>query len=396
MNNFTNLTRVKILLYICAAIAIVTVQTPVANSHILYGSNTYHNSADNEDKYEVSYNANSSCDFSDTRQFENQNHKSANVSDFPKKIIVSIKPYNTIQQALSDEENIDWYHENQKSLAITSAYAAIELQNHLAMVNIDIPILTSDSIDLSVPSFILTTETKKFHQLADNNLRQVTLKENSLVIFASGKNIVLFGTDRIALLHSIYRLLETYGFAWYDPYETHLPAAESIHLVNPQRIIEYPRVKYRGYWMWTEKGYAPDEFAIWLARNRLNLAGGIRPSLKSKLGIQEWGGGHYLITQIFADKDLFNTHPEWYSLIRGSKRIASSKINPSFTNKIGAEYFADKIIDRLANGDLQNIDILNLWPTDSRSNDVWDQSEQAKSVGNHTDNLLYFYSRLEY
>lgn len=65
MNNFTNLTRVKILLYICAAIAIVTVQTPVANSHILYGSNTYHDSADNEDKYEVSYNANSSCDFSD-------------------------------------------------------------------------------------------------------------------------------------------------------------------------------------------------------------------------------------------------------------------------------------------------------------------------------------------
>lgn len=320
---------------------------------------------------------------------------------FPKQIIVSISPYLSYQQALKDEENINWHHDHEKAVAITAAYAATELKKHLEMIGIDIPIVASPVANLNIKSLILTTRLSDLTQRNKLNSALINQTKEALAILPSNGNVVLFGTNRVNLLYASYRLLENLGFAWYDPYEVQLPDhPEKVHNLNLQPIMESPKVRLRGYWMWAVDGFIPDEFAIWLARNRLNLAAGIRPALRHKLGIKEWGGGHDLITQAFANESLYKAHPDWYALIQGphwysflkrSRRIADSMINPSFASKEAAEYFADKLIPRLAAGDLGEIDILNLWPTDSRSKDVWDQNAKATSLGNQTDNLLFFY-----
>lgn len=105
------------------------------------------------------------------------------------------------------------------------------------------------------------------------------------------------------------------------------------------------------------------------------------------------GGDHDLLQQEFSRPGLFEQHPDWYALIDGVRQPvieSGNYYNPSFANVDAANYFADRMVQRLANGDLQDVDVLNIWPTDDRFN-RFDQSPAALALGNETDNLLHFY-----
>ena len=204
-------------------------------------------------------------------------------------------------------------------------------------------------------------------------------------------------SNRVGVLNGVYRLLDHIGFAWFDPYETQIPLNhDSICNVMWKEIHETPRVRLRGFWIYDNgpDDFVPDEFAIWLRRNRFNIGGKARSNIRNKLGLKVWGGEHNLLQQEFSRPGLFRKHPKWYSLISGVRRPVvetGDYFNPSFANVEACRYFANRIIDRLQNGDLQNVDVLNIWPTDNRFNN-FDQSQLAKTLGNESDNLLHFYS----
>jgi len=337
--------------------------------------------------------------------FSNMNIKKQYIFDknhLPKQIVVDLKPYLSVQQALSEQNKINWYKHKNKANSITQAYAAQELQTHLKKINIDLPIVDLKPENQATSSIILTTNANLFARQAANNLKMPSLLEleGVLGILPAGSNLYVFGQDRKALLSGVYRLLEMWGFAWYDPDEVTLPPRENVTIKDIDFILERPKLKFRGYWTWTEDFPIPDKFSIWVARNRLNIIGGVRPVLAGKLGLNNWGGGHNIITETFANQQLYNEKPEWYAQIQGNKwyswlnrsrRIVDDMTNPNFSNRNAAEYFAEKVIERLATGDLQYVDVLNLWPADHPSATVWHVGEDAQAIGNHTDNLLYFY-----
>jgi Domain of unknown function (DUF4838) len=221
------------------------------------------------------------------------------------------------------------------------------------------------------------------------------LGDEGFEIIPAGNSLFVTANGPAGVLNGTYRLLERLGFAWYDPYETHLPEQSTLQgSMSWQRIRETPRVALRGFWVFDRE--VPDEFAVWSARNRFNLAGRPRLSLERKLRLHGWSGGHNLLQEEFSRPGLFEVHPDWFAQIDGQRQPippSGPYFNPAFGNEAAANYFADRMIARLEHGDLRGVDVLNVWPNDDRGNS-FDQSPEAEALGNETDNLLHFYAIL--
>jgi Domain of unknown function (DUF4838) len=312
----------------------------------------------------------------------------------PQQIVVAIDPYLSIQAALNDEKLINWRDEPKRAQAITLAYAARELQNHLELIGVNIPF----SIGLAEPlqsSFVLAVaDVASVHAPSSLGVDHKSLGLEGFAITPMDSHVYISSGSRVGVLHGVYRLLDHLGFNWFDPYGTQTPKASVLDepIVWP-KLREVPRVRLRGFWIYGDQPI-PDEFAVWLARNRFNIGGRASDYLRNKLGLKNWGGTHDLLQKEFSLPGLFGLHPDWYALIAGQRRAVAASgdyFNPSFANVKAVEYFAERMIDRLENGDLSEIDILNIWPSDNRFNN-FDQSPLAKALGNETDNLLHLYT----
>jgi hypothetical protein len=322
------------------------------------------------------------------------------VFSLPREIAVSLAPYRSVDEALHDEQAVDWLRDKAKARAITLAYAAKELREHLALAGVITAVVATDKIHTSSPAIILQIhERGAANTLAGPDSPSIDyerLGDQGYAIIPWRGQIYISANDRVGVLNGVYGFLDQLGFAWFDPYETFLPTPASLQdPISWHSRLEVPSVKLRGYWVYGD-ARIPDEFAVWMARNRLNVGGRASPTLHHRLGLIGWGGGHDLLQEEFSRPGLFEQHPEWFALFGGVRRPVQSTgnyFNPAFSNAAAAHYFAERMIQRLETGDLRDIDILNIWPTDDRFN-LFDQSPEAAALGNETDNLLNFYVNL--
>ena len=309
----------------------------------------------------------------------------------PNTIVVSIQPYASIEEALAAEASIDWHRDLSESRAITLAHAALEIQEHLSLLDRETKILINAQRPPKSAIFLTVNEPYQQALLPDPDYDRAELGEQGYEISAHSKSWHIVANSAVGVLYGAYRYLELLGFAWYDIDSIYVPEMKSVRLPS-EKVVEIPRVNLRGFWI---RGSEPisQRFALWMARNRLNLAARIPSATRGKLGLKEWGGGHELLQEIFSEEGLFEQHPDWFALYKGNRQPVvpqGTYFNPAFGNTDAANYFADKVIERLGHGDLKEVDLLNIWPTDSRFN-RFDQSALAQSIGNETDNLLTFY-----
>jgi len=143
--------------------------------------------------------------------------------------------------------------------------------------------------------------------------------------------------------------------------------------------VVVPGAAYAKRGFWTSNASIDHDELLWMARNRFNLIGvdGVNVSLARKLGFSLWGGGHRVLSSIvYAEREvegrtLFEVHPEWFGRVRGQpqpiSKGAASYTNPCFTDDGLIAFFSDYLIESLREGDLQEVDVLNLWPSDSIS-----------------------------
>ena len=324
---------------------------------------------------------------------------SSNNFPLPRQIVVSVAPYGSVDEALQDEQNIDWSRDTDAARAITLAYAARELRDHLALAGLQASYSSGVALR-SEPAIILGIRNPGSPGTtaipSEPSISYEALGDQGYLITPWQGRIHITANDRAGVLNGVYGFLDQLGFAWHDPYEILAPSPRSLDGPISWRAVQAtPRVPLRGFWIYGD-ALIPDEFAIWLARNRLNIGGRAKPHLRHKLGLKGWGGGHDLLQQEFSRAGLFEQHPDWFALVDGVRRpVAASGtyFNPAFANAEAARYFADRMIERLEGGDLADVDILNVWPTDDRFN-RFDQSPEAVALGNESDNLLNFYAVL--
>jgi len=317
----------------------------------------------------------------------------------PQQLVVSAAPFYSVEEAMLAGDSFDETFSSNQMDAIRTVYAAKEIREHLLLLGIEAEIV-SPTDKREGPAFILGVlgDERTDPPVSKKALKSIAaLGPQGYAIIPKNRNLYISSSSSIGTLYGAYRVLEYLGFAWYEMHETHVPRGlTSKERVRWRQIKEKPRIRFRGFWIpQGDSDVMPDEYAVWMARNKLNLGGVVaNPVLQRKLGIFGWAGGHKLLQQEFSAPEIFREHPDWFSTIGGKtipvSAMSKQYVNPKFASREAALFFANRMIDRLENGDLQHVSLLNVWPSDGIA--LWDESPEANALGNNSDNLLYFYS----
>lgn len=307
----------------------------------------------------------------------------------PRVIEVALSPYASLEEALADGDVIDERRDAERARALTLATAANELRDHLALAGVAVEVVVNSTsggsaIVLVVAEGALVTD-------AGDTIDHAPLGAQGDAITPSGGRLYVSAATRVGVLYGVYRLLEELGFDWPDRRQTLVPVLDTTRAIEWPTLREVPRVARRGLWIFGPQ-QLDDDLVWWMARNRLNLGGRPSRALGARLGMLRWEGGHELVQQEFSRPGLFEEHPDWFALINGVRRPIERTgpyFNPAFGHADAAAFFAERMLERLARGDLVDVDVLNLWPADDRFN-AFDQSGLARALGNETDNLLFF------
>ncbi|MGX5173685.1 hypothetical protein ACUR5C_06650 [Aliikangiella sp. IMCC44653] len=317
--------------------------------------------------------------------------------NFPELVVADIYPFSTLEEAINASEYSTVGEGESYENAITVAFAVKEIISHFDMIGHSVSFLQEKEYKLPLPHLYLkisdTLDSELITEGEWQKKEYQKLSTQGYYLAKSDESVQIYAPAKQGVLYGVYRLLESEGFAWYDHREVTLPTES----VGNYEVMEDPKTVNRGFWIFNEEPL-PRDYLLWLARNRFNLTGPGNYILKNTLGIKTWGGGHQILQEIYSEEGLYEKHPEWFALVNGERKKiprAGTYYNPAFSNAESAEYFSKRLIERLADGgDLNEIDILNIWPEDSRVN-LFDQSDDALSTGNNTDNLLLFYLRVQ-
>jgi hypothetical protein len=237
----------------------------------------------------------------------------------PRTVVVNSDPYTSVAEAVNDAVNVDWIGDPTRASAVTLGYAARELSDHLTLLGVDADFARPSEATHSNELFlVLRGDPASEALLAGTSVDYSTMGDQGFEIGWVDQNVYVAATTPTGILYGAYRLLEHIGFAWYAPGDISVPDTDT-DAIRWTRVRQRPRVELRGFWIFGEQ-LLPDEYTIWLARNRLNIAAGATPYLGKMLGIKDWGGGHDLLQQEFSAPGLFEQHPEWYSIINGVRR----------------------------------------------------------------------------
>lgn len=181
------------------------------------------------------------------------------------------------------------------------------------------------------------------------------------------RKIYLFGAIPQGTLHSVYAFLERNSdIIWARPNERlgTIYSEKPDFTVSDADFMEIPKSDYRAFqWIF----HSPGAETPWSARNRLNRLGNVHP----KYGVVYTSAGRGHGIQHFVDpKIYFETHPEYYTMVKGERTYAKGQI--CLTNYDMIPEYVKNIREELAvqfkgerNPHLKRVDFLNLSTADN-------------------------------
>lgn len=206
------------------------------------------------------------------------------------------------------------------------AYAASELQRFVQeMSGAKLPIVADG--EPPRPHEIVVGPSRRL-ELLDKPIDVAGLGYEGYVLQTNADRLFIVGGEPRGTLYGVYGLLdEQFGCRWFTPELSHIPLRPRLAVpgLNQRHV---PVFEYREQYLW--ESYDAD----WMARNRLNGAGG-RGRLLERQGIRppvgpldarhggsiRFGEGFFVHTfgKLVPPADHFAAHPEFFAL-RGGKR----------------------------------------------------------------------------
>ena len=188
-------------------------------------------------------------------------------------------------------------------------HAAKELQKYLSMISgVAIPIYR-DNEKISGP-MILVGDGPLLRQI-DSNIDIDDLGDEGFIIRTRTPHIIIAGGKARGTMYAVYSFLEdVLGCRWYTHEISHIPSINTIR-VETLDIKEKPAFVQR--LLNARDAYTEPD---WAARNKVNSG--------SNLGVTRGGtvvyqGGHTTY-HLVSPYTYFNDHPEYYSLLNGSRQ----------------------------------------------------------------------------
>ena len=296
----------------------------------------------------------------------------------------------------NEEKSIDFRKEPKRAERCTVCFAATELEQYLTRLGFEAFVgAPSDGgfrIDLQVGSEGMCPK-----DAVDLTGQEFTFRKQ-------GQTLVIRGAGRAGVLYGVYEFLRNQGIYWLSPWEEVLPdkiLLEAEHLVFPEEKFYRPAFpmgrgfEFEGPLKDSEKLY------LWMARNKLNLSTYRyqTAAFQKKLGMIFKQGGHIFEGLLHPDntaptrRSFWEEYPEWYGLPADRMRRKEKAQATQFcmSNVQLLEYLGEKLVERLQ-GEWYHADRIDVWGFDTWGSTC--QCERCKSLGNSSDQSLYFMSYL--
>ncbi len=216
--------------------------------------------------------------------------------------------------------------------------AARELQEHLAKVTgATLPIVTDANMPDGVPRIAVGFSSLTRKLLPD--LDPTKLPPDAIVIKTVGNDLVLVGHPRRGTLYAVFTFLEdTVGIRWWTQTETHVPKCPDLKI--PQMDVTYaPTIEDRATrylelsdGCFTNHSLVTEEeqLAMGVFSARLRLNGHDHYSIPNEYGgpngLVGWVHTFFQINGLLPPAKYFKDHPEWYSLINGTRQYERAQL----------------------------------------------------------------------
>ncbi|MBO9731719.1 MAG: DUF4838 domain-containing protein [Chitinophaga sp.] len=230
--------------------------------------------------------------------------------------------------------------------------AANELQNYIKKtINIDIPIVTSRNSG----SQIIIGQDKFINQYA-SGINTAKLNADGYTILSKGNDLIIAGGSGRGALFGVYTLLENYfGCRMYSTDVVKLPQLKTLTLKSIN-LTEVPRLILRDvFYLGAMDSVYADWHKLVHARSTYSLFG-----LFAHSGFQVMPPSQY-----------FKSHPEYYSLINGTRQ--PSQLDP--TNK---DVFT--IMQGWLNAKMKNQPQYDYWSVSIEDNGTYCQCDNCQKV----------------
>ncbi len=289
-----------------------------------------------------------------------------------------------------EEEKIDFRIEHEKAARNTISFAATELKEYLLQ-------------SLSEAEIQYGSKINRAKFCIELGVEDTASKAGEFSLELTDDGLRISGSGRAGLLYGVYEFLRMQGWRWVAPGETGVIAPSVSGTLNlPERKTQFmPSMpEGRGFDLqFLSKESA--ELWIWMARNRLNV-GPYRPltaPLANKLGMTFKNGGHVFEKMLDPDRImpsgeiLWDEHREWYGLPPDGTHAKELALRIQFcvSQDDLVEFLCEGLLDYLK-GKWDTADRVDIWGFDT-----WGSTcgcEKCRSIGNSTDQNLYFMTRL--
>ncbi len=151
-------------------------------------------------------------------------------------------------------------------------------------------------------------------------------------VHSAGREVYLFASEPRGLINGVNRLIyKNTDLIWARPYREAAVYTQSADLIlNQTDYLDIPKFIMRGWGVNYGRAANNAEYDIWNSRTNVNFTGNLNnKSLDRRLDqgfIIEFGGGHNMVTRWLPVKKFGETHPEYYMLLDGKRRVTNDAI----------------------------------------------------------------------
>lgn len=302
----------------------------------------------------------------------------------------------------TNEEQVDWRRAGIAADRCTSAFAAMELKEHLAAMLPGWEFRFVETMPAEGPA-IVVGPAPAVRRVLGVRVDGALGDSQSYVVRSLGRGrLLLAGGGREGTLYAVYDYLTKLGWRWYAPGKR--GTVEAAKLTEPKlegwdvaTTPDFPI--FRGF-LAAAESLESNEMLLWMARNRTN-SWAYRPrtyALMRKLGIRFVTGGHILEDILNPDtpqpdgRTLFEAHRDWFPEV-GGKRLRENAARYQFcvSNDQAVDYVARSVVKHFGT-DWKWTDFQNAWMLDTWAG--WCQCTRCRALGNDADRYLHFLSRV--
>ena len=324
------------------------------------------------------------------------------------RISVSKGRFATVEEGAGAEDQVRWFSPDPAAVAdayaVSRCYAAVELRDGLRQLydhaqqptpEIVFAEPTGDAIEGELTIYLGAPDSHPAVEALARGGELESLGEDGYLILAGGsalkRTLTIAALGRKGLLNGVYGYLGYLGLGWASPDQPQAAWPQQLTpWIRGLCLRETPAFRLRGFLM-PRPGERPELPLLWMARNRMNMAGPRMPcpAYAKKLGMTLMGGGH-VFEELFDPElevepgvTLFQAHPDWFAMRDGVRVPARG--HACMSNPEAVEYLLDRATERILEKG-QTLDVYRFWPLDVWQR--WCECPDCLGQGNDADRYL--------